>query len=118
MSSHPASYAAALRFVPATAMEPSVVSFEGLPIETPDHRRLGQVSGVVVDLLSRRLRYIVVESARWAGRVRRLVPFSMATIDAERRTLRLEADTPDQWAEFDPAAFRPLNGDEVLVAVR
>lgn len=109
-----------LRFVPAAAVEPSGVSFDAMAVETADRRRLGHLSGVVIDLLSRRLRYVVVESSRWAGRAAcRLVPFSTATLDTERRTLRIDAnDAVESWAEFDPAAFRPLTGDELLIAVR
>jgi hypothetical protein len=107
-----------LRFVPAAAVESPLPSIEGLAVEAGDAGPIGRVKGLVIDLVGRRLQYLVVETSRWAGRAQRLVPFSTATLDRTRPALRLEADRRlDQCPEFDPRSIRPLSGDELVVLV-
>jgi hypothetical protein len=107
----------ALRYVPAEAVETPLAGFAELPVETQDSRPLGHLAGLVIDPVGRRLEYLVVESSQWAGRARRLVPFSMATIDRSRGALRLEGQAPlEACPEFDPRAIRQLSADDLAVA--
>jgi hypothetical protein len=107
-----------LRYVPAGAVDSALVNFMQLPVETSDRRPLGRIAGLVIDLVARRLRYLVIETSRWAGRASWLVPFSTATIDADRRALRLLADPSlDKCAKFDPRGIRELSPEDVVIAV-
>jgi hypothetical protein len=107
-----------LRFVPATAVDGPMPNLEGLAVEAGDARPIGRVKGLVIDLVARRLQYLVVETSRWAGRALRLVPFSVATLDRTRPALRLEGESSlEHCPEFDPASIRPLSGEELVVLV-
>lgn len=108
----------ALTYVPASAVQTTLVEFARLPVETPDRTRMGELAGLVVDLARQRLRYLVVESSPTAGRARRLVPFTAATIDRARGALRLESISALSCAEFDPDAFRTLSADDTTIFVR
>lgn len=110
--------AAQLAYVPATAVEATLVEFARLPVETTDRARVGELAGLVIDVARRRLRFLVVENSHWAGRAGRLVPFTQATLDRTRGALRLEASVPDVFQEFDPAAFQALSKDELWVPLR
>jgi hypothetical protein len=104
-----------LRFVPAVAVQGPAIDFSELPVETRDDRPVGRLAGVVVDLVCRELRYIVVESSRWAECAMRLVPFSIATIDRDRRALRLDAlGSLETCAEFDPRVIPPLSPEDAM----
>jgi hypothetical protein len=104
-----------LRYVSAGSVQGPVGDFARLPVETPDRKPLGRFAGFVVDLVSRRLKFMVIETSRWRGR-RWLVPFSLVTLDRERGALQLENDAPfETCPEFDPAAIRELGDDDLRV---
>ncbi len=108
---------AALTYVPASAVEATLVEFARLPVETRDRTRMGELAGLVIDLARHRLQYLVVDSTNPA-QARRLVPFTAATIDRARGALRLESTAPATCAEFDPSAFQPLSADATTIFVR
>lgn len=72
-----------------------------------DHQ-IGALDGVIIDLATHRLRYLVVDSGSEVGHHRFLLPFSAMEVDLEQRALRVDVDD-DALAEcepFDPRAFK------------
>jgi hypothetical protein len=100
--------------VAAGSVQGPFVDFAQLPVETPDRKPIGRFAGLVVDVVSRRLQYVVVETSRWAGRARWLVPFSLATIDRDRGALQLHHDAPlEASPQLDSLAIRELADDDL-----
>jgi hypothetical protein len=102
-----------LRYVPAGHLQSSV-NLQAMPVLTPEMHHLGDLAGVVIDLVRKQLRFLVVESSRWAGRAQWLIPFSLATIDREHCTLCLDGDSLDSCPTFDPETIAPLQEEESI----
>jgi hypothetical protein len=68
---------------------------------------IGALDGVIVDIATHRLRYLVVDIRRLFGHSRVLLPFFPTQIDMEHHALRVDVDdaTLDACERFDPSAF-------------
>jgi hypothetical protein len=94
-----------LRYLPASLLRGAGVNLNRVPVETDEHQPVGALAGVLVDPATRRLRYLVVEGSRWLAGAWRVVPFTVATVDAARGALCVEKAAVDDCVEFEPAAI-------------
>jgi hypothetical protein len=77
---------------------------------------LGKLTGFVIDPAARRLRYFVVEVARWLSKRRYLIPVCPAILEQQHRTVRLDCDpgARDNWREFDDQLFSRFSDDDLV----
>jgi hypothetical protein len=110
---------AALRYLDATHVLSPAGELRDFQVSDTGGFSLGKLTGVVVDPAARRLRYFVVEVARWLSKRRYLVPLCPATLEPERQTVRLDCDpsTKKQWREFDDRLFSRFSDDDLLEAL-
>lgn len=101
-----------LRYVHADHVKGDGVCLSGLRIEAGSDRKLGELSGLIVEPGARRLRYFVID----AGQGRYLMPFDNICFDPHDHTLRVMTEPdPGSWQEFDPTAYGEF-GDEDFVS--
>jgi hypothetical protein len=110
---------AALRYLDATDVLSPAGQLRDFHVSDTRGSSLGKLAGVVVDPAARRLRYFVVEVARWLSTRRYLVPLCPATIEPERQTVRLDCDpsAKREWREFDDRLFSHFSDDDLLDAL-
>jgi hypothetical protein len=107
-----------LRYLDAGHVHSPLGGLRHLQVLGADEEPLGEVDGVLIDPAERRLRFFVVASN---GTVRRrfLLPIDVpARMDADRRSLQLEADVElGNCAEFTRSAARDFTDDDLLAAL-
>jgi len=108
-------YIARLRYLEADDIDDSVVDFDGLDVRGSDDEKLGDIAGFVVDATSGRVYYAVVDSGGWFTSQRFLLPIGHATIDRDRRALRVDVtkDTLRGYPEFDEDRFRQFSDEDL-----
>jgi hypothetical protein len=94
-----------LQYVPASMLRGGGVDFGRLPVETDQRRPVGRLAGVLVDPTVKKLRYLVVDGSRWLAGAWRVVPFSVAVIDAASGILRVDGGAVDECVELEPSAI-------------
>ena len=110
---------AALRYLDATDVLSPAGQLRDFHVSDTRGSSLGTLAGFVVDPAARRLRYFVVEVARWLSKRRYLVPLCPATLEPERQRVRLDCDqaSKDQWREFDDRLFSRFSDEDRLDAI-
>jgi PRC-barrel domain protein len=110
---------AALRYLDATHVLSPAGELTDFQVSDTGGFSLGKLTGFVVDPAARRLRYFVVEVARWLSKRRYLVPLCPATLEPERQTVRLDCDpsAKKEWREFDDRLFSRFSDDDLLEAL-
>jgi hypothetical protein len=108
-----------LRYLEANAVDCPTGKLEGLSVISQDDEALGVVSGVLIDPVTRQLRYFVVRAARLFNRRRYLVsadaPAVMLTND---KTLRVEQPFDNiERHRFDSRAVPRFSDDDLLTAL-
>jgi hypothetical protein len=108
--------AATLRYLDATAVLSPAGELRDFHVSDIKGMSLGKLTGFVVDPAARRLRYFVVEVARWLSTRRYLVPLCPATLEPERQTVTLDCDpsAKKDWREFDDRLFSHFSDDDLL----
>ncbi len=108
--------AATLRYLDATAVLSPAGELRDFHVSDIKGMSLGKLTGFVVDPAARRLRYFVVEVARWLSTRRYLVPLCAATLEPERQTVRLDCDpsAKKDWREFDDRLFSHFSDEDLL----
>jgi hypothetical protein len=108
-------YASRLRYLDADDLDDSTVSFDGLDVRGANDDKLGDLDGFVVDSGSGRVYYAVVDSGGWFSSRRFLLPIGHATIDDDRRAMRVDVtkDAVKRFPEFDADRFRKFTDDEL-----
>ena len=101
-----------LRYVAAGRVDVQSLDLTRFFVESEDARPVGRLSGFLIDPVARQLRYLVVESRRFLGTARRLVPFTSAQVDAERGALKIDLSSRAfaDAARFDPSAVPEYRG--------
>jgi sporulation protein YlmC with PRC-barrel domain len=91
----------------------------GLEVLTTEGKRLGSITGVVIEAAARRVRYLAVQSSGWFGRRRYLVEADqLGQIDRDRKALRLRADIRDGAVHgLDAYALRKFSDDDLFTVM-
>ena len=103
-----------LRYLEATHNQKSGRRWERLSIRNEADEDLGTFDGVVIDSLTQRPRYIVVDSGGLLLHHRYLLPFGAARFDADARALRVQfpRDLASRYPAFDRDAFQSMTEAE------
>jgi hypothetical protein len=108
-----------LRYLEAEAVECPTGRLEGLSIFSQDDEAVGVVRGVLIDPVTRKLRYFVVQAARLFNRRRYLVSADTpAVMLPEDRALRVEEpyENIDQQ-RFDSRSVLRFSDDDLMTAL-
>lgn len=108
-------YNSRLRYLDADDIDDSAIDFDGLDVRGPDGHKLGDLDGFVLDSVSGRVHYAVVDSGGWFTSRRFLLPIGHAQLDRERRALGVDVtkDAIRRFPEFDADRFREFSDDEM-----
>jgi hypothetical protein len=108
-----------LRYLDANAVECPSGKLEGLTVFSKDDETLGVINGVLIDPMTRKLRYYVVNAARMFNRRRYLVSADMpAVMLPEDRALRVEAASDSiERQRFDSRNVARFSDDDLLTAM-
>lgn len=108
-------YASRLRYLDADDLDDSTVSFDGLDVRGANDEKLGDLDGFIVDSESGRVFYAVVDAGGWFTSRRFLLPVGHATIDDDRRAMRVDVtkDAVKRFPEFHADRFHEFTDDEL-----
>ena len=84
--------AAHLRYIETGRLRTIDDRLDGAVVLSAADAVLGTLTGVLVDPLSRRLCFLVVESRSWFARHHHVVPFDGVQFDRARNALRVDVD--------------------------
>lgn len=104
-----------LRYVDADQLDRHVLDLDGLDVRNAADDHIGDVEGLLVDTVSGRPRYLVVDSGGWFRSRRFLLPVMHARLDSDRRALRVDFDreTINRFPEMRDERFDTLTDDEL-----
>jgi len=104
-----------LRYVDAAQLDSRVLNLDGLDVRNTRDEHIGDVEGLLIDSVSGRPRYLVVDSGGWFVGRRYLVPVGQVSFEATRKALvvDLDRDTIKRYPEFSTAAFMAMSDDDV-----
>lgn len=103
-----------LRYVDADDISAPQIDFDGLKVRNEAMETLGSVDGFIVDSVSTRPYYVVVDSGGWFKSRDFLVPIGHARIDDDRDALVLDIarEQIERFPRFDRSAFEQLSEDD------
>ena len=103
-----------LRYVDADQLDRDVLDLDGLDVRNTADDHIGDVEGLLVDGVSGRPRYLVVDSGGWFRSRRFLLPVAHARLDSDRRALRVDfdRDTINRFPEMRDDRFDALTDEE------
>jgi hypothetical protein len=109
----------ALRYLEANAVQCPTGRLEGLSILSQDDEAIGVVRGVLIDPMTRKLKYFVVEAARLFNRRRYLVAADApAVILPADHALRVEVPSESiERHRFDSRAVPHFSDDDLMTAM-
>jgi PRC-barrel domain len=104
-----------LRYVDADKLDTRVLDLEGLDVRNTREDHIGDVEGLLVDTVSGRPRYLVIDSGGWFRSRRFLLPIAHARLDENRRTLRVDFDkeTINRFPEMRSDRYEALTDEEL-----
>ena len=106
-----------LRYLEANAVDCPTRKLEGLSVVSQDDESLGVVSGVLIDPVTRKLRYFVVEAARLFNRRRYLVSADPTVTLADDK-LRVEEPFESITRQrFDARSVLRFSDDDLMTAM-
>ena len=108
-----------LRYLEAGAVDCPTGKLDGLSVVSQDDEALGVVSGVLIDPVTRQLRYFVVQAARLLNRRRYLVPADApAVMSADDKTLRVEQPFESiERHRFDSRSVPRFSDEDLMTAL-
>ena len=108
-----------LRYLEANAVDCPTGKLDGLSVVSQDDEALGVVSGVLIDPVSRQLRYFVVQAARLFNRRRYLVPADApAVVMADDKMLRVEQPFESiERQRFDSRSVPRFSDEDLMTAL-
>jgi PRC-barrel domain len=103
-----------LRYLDASDVDDPRVTFDGLAVRGSDGNKLGDLDGFLVDELSGRAYYAIVDSGGWFKSRRFLLPIGHAQLADDRRSLRADVsrEALRQYPEFNEDRFPEFTDDE------
>src|SRR4051794_37553624 len=104
-----------LRYVDADKLDPRVLDLDGLDVRNQRDDHIGDVDGLLIDTVSGRPRYLVVDSGGWFRSRRFLLPIAHARLDEDRRALRVDFDkeTINRFPEMRNDRYEALTDAEL-----
>ena len=110
---------ATLRYLDANAVECPVGTLEGLSLFGREDEALGVINGVLINPVTRQLKYFVVNRERMSNRRRYLVSAEMpAVVLPEDRALRVDVPCDSiERQRFDERAVSRFTDDDLLAAL-
>jgi hypothetical protein len=85
-------HASRLRYVDADQLDSRVLDLDGLDVRNQHEDHIGDVEGLLIDSVSGRPRYLVIDSGGWFRSRQFLLPVAHARLDSDRRALRVDFD--------------------------
>ena len=107
--------ASRLRYVDADKLDTRVLDLDGLDVRNTRDDHIGDVEGLLIDSVSGRPRYLVIDSGGWFRSRRFLLPIAHARLDEDRRTLRVDFDkeTINRFPEMRSDRYEALTDEEL-----
>ena len=106
-----------LRYLDANQVEHPSGTFAGHMLCSQDDEKLGDVTGMLVDPATRRIRYFVIERSGVLKRRRYVLPVdSSPVLRADDRKLCVLADV-DDLERFDARLVEPFSDDDAITAI-
>jgi hypothetical protein len=107
--------ASRLRYVDADKLDTRVLDLDGLDVRNAREDHIGDVEGLLIDSVSGRPRYLVIDSGGWFRSRRFLLPIAHARLDESRRTLRVDFDkeTINRFPEMRSDRYEALTDAEL-----
>jgi hypothetical protein len=104
-----------LRYVDADKLDSRVLDLDGLDVRNKRDDQIGEVEGLLIDSVSGRPRYLVIDSGGWFRSRRFLLPIAHARLDEDRRTLRVDFDkeTINRFPEMRNDRYDALTDEEL-----
>ena len=104
-----------LRYVDADKLDTRVLDLDGLDVRNTREEHIGDVEGLLIDSVSGRPRYLVIDSGGWFRSRRFLLPIAHARLDQDRRALRVDFDkeTINRFPEMRNDRYESLTDDEL-----
>ena len=104
-----------LRYVDADKLDTRVLDLDGLDVRNGRDDHIGDVEGLLIDSVSGRPRYLVIDSGGWFRSRRFLLPIAHARLDEDRRTLRVDFDkeTINRFPEMRSDRYEALTDEEL-----
>jgi PRC-barrel domain len=104
-----------LRYVDADKLDTRVLDLDGLDVRNTRDDHIGDVEGLLIDTVSGRPRYLVIDSGGWFRSRRFLLPIAHARLDENRRTLRVDFDkeTINRFPEMRSDRYEALTDEEL-----
>jgi hypothetical protein len=111
----PSPYSERLRYLDASDLDDSDVDFSTLSVHGADDRSLGDLDGFIVDSLSGRVIYAVVDSGGWFRSRHFAVPIGHARLDGGHRHLHVNVtrEAVDKFPDFHPKDLRRFSDAEM-----
>ena len=108
-----------LRYLDAEHVRSALGPLSGLTVRTQDGRPLGEVDGVLINPLTRRLRYLVVRTSGLLLKHRVLVSADQgpAIVEPHSRTLRLQQRGDEIAVQKFDAHVPAFSDDDVITAM-
>jgi PRC-barrel domain protein len=110
---------ARLCYLSADRVEGPLDTFDKLEVRGRENLRIGQLEGIIIDPAERRVRYLVVDEARFLRHHHYLLPLAPTQVDVEHHALRvdLDRDELDEVDEFDADTFPPFSDDDLIASL-
>ena len=109
-----------LRYVDASRLRSQAGRLADIDLRGMDDEKIGNLDGVLIDPVERRLRFFVVESSGWFGTRRYLLPTDCpAQVDRNGRSLRIAVDRDGlaQCEEFERSSVPESQDADLLDAM-
>ena len=105
-----------LRYLDAAHVEHPAGMLAGIRVCSATGEVLGSVEGVLLEPARRRIHYFVLERAALLARRRYLLPVDDLVLNAEDRTIDVEANAPE-LERFDARSVAAFSDDDVIAAM-
>jgi PRC-barrel domain len=104
-----------LRYVDAGQLDSRVLNLGGLDVRNERDEHIGDVEGLLIDSVSGRPRYLVVDSGGWFRSRTFLLPVAHARLDESRRALRadIDKDTINRFPQMRSDRYDAFADDEL-----
>jgi len=108
-------YSERLRYLDAADLDDSSLDFSSLEVRGSDERDLGDLDGFIVDSLSGRVIYAVVDSGGWFHSRHFAVPIGHARLEREEKRLLVNVtrDAVEKFPDFRPSDIRRFSDGEM-----
>ena len=105
-----------LRYINAGRLRTTADGLDGTSVVSSANNILGTFAGALVDPLSRRVRFLIVESRHWLATRQYILPFGTVRFDKERNALRVDGDAGD-LREVRLDAVERFSDDDLIAAM-